>query len=442
MKCLIIAAGKGSRLWKKGDSKPLIPLLGVPIIERVIRSAIVAGIDDFCVVTGYNGEKIRSFLDNLAESRRITISHVINDDWEKDNGISVLKARDHFKKNFILLMADHLFDSELLSMLIKEPLSEGEVTLAVDFNIDNGSANIDDVTRVDVENGKVVNIGKRLKSFNSFDTGIFLCSPGLFGGIERSIKENGDSTLSAGVRKLAAEGKVNAFDIQKGFWIDVDDPKHMEKAEHIVISQLESKPNDGPVSKYLNRPLSARISGYLVKTSVTPNHISMASFVLSFLAAGLFAAGGYVALLAGGMLAQVASVIDGCDGEVARLKYMESAFGGWFDAVLDRYADAFLLFGLTWHVYAVSADAFTLFVGFLAIIGTFMLSYTADKYDSFMQARWESGKGLRIGRDVRVFIIFLGTLFNQPFTTLLVIAILMNVETIRRVFICRNYEQH
>ena len=84
MKCLIIAAGKGSRLWQRGDSKPLIPLLGVPIIERVIRSAIAAGIDDFCVVTGYNGEKVRSFLYNLAESRRITISHVINDDWEKE----------------------------------------------------------------------------------------------------------------------------------------------------------------------------------------------------------------------------------------------------------------------------------------------------------------------------------------------------------------------
>ncbi|GAI57518.1 unnamed protein product, partial [marine sediment metagenome] len=185
--CLIIAAGKGMRLSQRGDSKPLIPLLGVPIIERVIRSAIVAGIDDFCVVTGYNGEKVRSFLDNLAESRRIIISHVINDDWEKDNGISVLKARDYFQENFVLLMADHLFDPELLSMLVKQPLSEGEVTLAVDFNIDNGSVNIDDVTRVDVENGKVVNIGKRLKSFNSFDTGIFLCSPSLFEGIERSI---------------------------------------------------------------------------------------------------------------------------------------------------------------------------------------------------------------------------------------------------------------
>ena len=244
------------------------------------------------------------------------------------------------------------------------------------------------------------------------------------------------------MRKLAADGRFNAFDIRGRFWIDVDDPKDLDKAERAVISQLKGKPNDGPISKYLNRPLSSRISGCLVKTSVTPNHISVASFVLSFIAAGLFAAGGYVALLAGGILAQFASIIDGCDGEVARLKYLESAFGGWFDAVLDRYADAFLLFGLTWHVYAVRADVFALFVGFLAIIGTFMLSYTADKYDSLMRAHWESGKGLRIGRDVRVLMIFLGALFNQPFATLVIIAALMNMETIRRVFICRNYEQY
>jgi GTP:adenosylcobinamide-phosphate guanylyltransferase len=43
MKCLIIAAGKGSRLQNRGECKPLIPVLGVPLIERVIRSAREAG---------------------------------------------------------------------------------------------------------------------------------------------------------------------------------------------------------------------------------------------------------------------------------------------------------------------------------------------------------------------------------------------------------------
>ena len=43
MKCLIIAAGKGSRLRQQGDSKPLVPILGLPLIERIIRSAMEAG---------------------------------------------------------------------------------------------------------------------------------------------------------------------------------------------------------------------------------------------------------------------------------------------------------------------------------------------------------------------------------------------------------------
>ncbi|NQT54816.1 MAG: NTP transferase domain-containing protein [Desulfobacteraceae bacterium] len=60
MNCLIIAAGKGSRLLQRGDSKPLVPLLGVPLIERAIRSAVDAGADDFRVVTGYQGERVRS----------------------------------------------------------------------------------------------------------------------------------------------------------------------------------------------------------------------------------------------------------------------------------------------------------------------------------------------------------------------------------------------
>ena len=50
MKCLIIAAGNGSRLQQKGGSKPLVPILGVPLIERVIRSAMEGGADEFYVV--------------------------------------------------------------------------------------------------------------------------------------------------------------------------------------------------------------------------------------------------------------------------------------------------------------------------------------------------------------------------------------------------------
>ena len=58
MQCLIIAAGQGRRLRQQGDSKPLVPLLGVPLIERVIRAAREAGADDFSVVIGYQGDRL------------------------------------------------------------------------------------------------------------------------------------------------------------------------------------------------------------------------------------------------------------------------------------------------------------------------------------------------------------------------------------------------
>lgn len=74
-KCLIIAAGKGSRLSKRGESKPLLPLLVPSVIERVILIAKRSGIEDFYVVTGYNGEKVRLFLDELGQRRNIKITH-------------------------------------------------------------------------------------------------------------------------------------------------------------------------------------------------------------------------------------------------------------------------------------------------------------------------------------------------------------------------------
>ena len=439
MKCLIIAAGKGHRLRSKGDSKPLVPLFGIPLIERVIRCALKAGADDFFVVTGYQGEGVRVFLDRLAERLGIGITPIVNEDWEKENGLSVLKARDFLSEPFLLLMADHLFDPSIVRKLAELPLADGGITLAVDGNRSNPLVDLEDVTRVKTEGGKIRDIGKNLKEYNGFDTGLFVCTPAIFDALERCEEETGDTSLSAAVRKLASSGKANVIDINGQFWVDVDDPDAFRRAENALLANMRGKTTDGVVSHFLNRPLSIRISRRLANYPITPNQISLYSFLFSVLAAGLLSLGGYPALFLGGVLAQFASVIDGCDGEVARLKFQTSDYGKWLDAVLDRYADAFLLFGLTWHAYADRTEDLVLFVGFMAIIGSFLLSYTADKYDHLMVHQIRQGKGLRLGRDIRVFIIFLGAVLHLPFWTLLVIAVTMNLETIRRLIVCRDH---
>ena len=437
MKCLVIAAGQGTRLRAKGEVKPLIQLLGVPLIERVIRSAMEGGADEFYVVTGYQGEKVANFLKQLSKQLNVAVTLIQNDDWQKENGFSVLKARDAITEPFLLLMADHLFDPAIIRSLQKQPLNEGEVLLAVDTDKNNPLVDMEDVTRVRIENGHIRNIGKTIDNFNGFDTGLFLCTPAVFEAFERACKIHNDTTLSAAIRVLADEKRAKSVQ-SRGFWIDIDDEKAYRKAEKKLLDSLHCKTNDGPVSRWLNRPVSIRLSKVLVNFNIMPNQISLFSFVLSMIAAGLFALGNYWFLALGGIIAQFASIIDGSDGEVARLKYLSSDYGGWFDAVLDRYADAFLLFGLTWYVYSQNLSPWALGVGFLAIIGSFMLSYTADKYDRLMKNRIK--KGIRMGRDVRVFLIFLGAVLNQPYPVLIVIAVLMNAETMRRIVTCRNDE--
>jgi len=416
------------------------------LIERVIRAALEAGADEFFVVVGHQGEQLSHFLAGLAESLAIQITPLVNDDWDKDNGLSVLKAKEVLQEPFLLLMADHLFDPRLVRELTALELGEGEIALVVDGNTRNPLIDMDDVTRVKLEadasppkNGqnsskKIRDIGKGMADFNGFDTGLFLCSPAIFKALEQSKEKDDDTSLSGAVRILAAEGCAKAL-LMDGFWLDVDDPAAFQKAEQALLKRLSDKPNDGPVARHLNRPLSIRMSQTLVQHDITPNQISLFSFLCSVLAAGLFALGGYFALLLGGVLAQFASIVDGCDGEVARLKYLSSDVGGWFDAVLDRYADAFLLFGLTWHLLAVEVSGWILLVGFMAIIGSFMLSYTADKYDNLMQKRLQAGgkAGWRMGRDVRVFLIFLGAVTNLVLPVLVLVAVVMNLETLRRV---------
>jgi CDP-L-myo-inositol myo-inositolphosphotransferase len=335
---------------------------------------------------------------------------------------------------FFLVMIDHLFDPAIARALADDPPPPGEMCLAVDRDKD-GIFDLDDVTRVKIDDGRITEIGKNLGDWDAGDTGIMLCTSGLYEGLERAAASN-EHGLSGGLRELAGEGRARTVDVTGLSWLDVDTPDALREAERRLMRDQGSKTRDGPVSRHLNRPVSRWLSRYLVRTTVTPNQISLISWMLSCIAAGLMAMSGYLALAIGGALAQLASVIDGCDGEIARLKHSQSEFGGWFDAVLDRYADAVLLFGLMWHEFAATGTSLSVLLGFAAIVGSFLNSYTADKYDGLMAQKLRGASYFRLGRDVRVFVIFLGALFNLPLVTLGVVALVMNVEVVRRIVIC------
>ena len=116
-------------------------------------------------------------------------------------------------------------------------------------------------------------------------------------------------------------------------WI-LEGPGDLPKVERQLV-RATGKPTDGLVSRTLNRPISQLLSRWLVQTRVTPNQISF--FVLGVLAAATWtvARGTPLGFVIGVLLFHLASVLDGCDGEIARAKFLETRRGAWLDTSVD-----------------------------------------------------------------------------------------------------------
>ena len=96
-----------------------------------------------------------------------------------------------------------------------------------------------------------------------------------------------------------------------------------------------SKPQDGFVSRFLNRPISSRITRLLVKFPIHPTAFTASIFVLPIVAAVFLQRGDYISVVLGAVMFQLFSILDGCDGEIARAKNLESKLGERLDNLCD-----------------------------------------------------------------------------------------------------------
>lgn len=231
MKAVVLAAGQGTRLRDIAASKPLAPVLGAPLIERVIAAAHAGGVDGFVVVTGYAAEPLEAFLGEMAARRGLRVETARNPEWRRANGLSVAAAAALLDGPFLLLMSDHLFDPSIVADMIAGARNPG-LTLAVDRRLDNPLVDLDDVTRVRTDaEGRIVTIGKHIEPYDAFDTGVFVADSSLIEAIREDVAAGGEGSLSAGVQRLAGRGLARTFDVGARFWLDIDDAVAFGHAE-------------------------------------------------------------------------------------------------------------------------------------------------------------------------------------------------------------------
>jgi len=426
---VILAAGEGSRLRSGGLSvpKPLVRLRGLSIAERSVAQLHAAGIERFIIVLGCDAMLVRREFERVAKQRRCHVCFVEAPNWEQGNGCSAIAAAALVGDSpFLLTMVDHLLAPEMIRDVLAEPLAPDGVAVAVDHDVEN-VFDIPDLTKVEVREGRIAAIGKDLATWNAGDTGLFYCSSRLFEGLARAHK-HGNFSLTDGIKECAAQGEVRTIDVTGTPWLDVDTPEALEEATRRIDAAMAKGGEDGFISQYMNRPLSRRLSVALSRTTLTPNHITVFSFFMALLGAVGLATTDPGFWIAGGILIQIASIVDGCDGEIARIKLLQSARGAWLDTVLDRYSDLAIGLAVTFAASQLHDAVWVWPAGFAATASFVMASYVTKEFQiRFHRPYPENLIGRLKRRDLRILVIAVGAVIGQPFVALMVIGSLTHL---------------
>lgn len=223
----------------------------------------------------------------------------------------------------------------------------------------------------------------------------------------------------------------------------------MRSPPYTAADFAASKPEVmGPVEALFNRRLSTLFTRLLVRTPLTPNQVTVLSFVILLPGAYWLSTGERVGLIAAGILIQLSFTLDCCDGELARLRGLSSPFGAWLDALLDRIAELLLCLALgralecqgdprAWfYSFVVFASLAMTHIATLQNAAAFGKGQLADAASRGLLGRLAGffrisplklRSYLRSGIDVYLMVFALGAVFDQLYGVVYYFAVVQNL---------------
>lgn len=223
----------------------------------------------------------------------------------------------------------------------------------------------------------------------------------------------------------------------------------------ISITDIQKKRKKSYQESYLfdfSRWWSLPFTWIFANTSISPNAISLGSFVLTLIACGYIMTGNVWDIFVGGVILWFSFILDLVDGEVARIKKLQSDFGAWFDGVFDRVGDVILFTAITVALFRQTPTALVVLFGALATASTTLWRLNALQTKTSFNIPLTSKNPLkRIGFDTAFMYVFicLGLLLNGHwfafsrgditihvnvlFMVLLFFAVVINVVTLKNI---------
>jgi len=415
---VIIAGGVGSRLepYSRDIHKCLMELEpDVTLLDFTLRKIEKINPSRILIVIRPQWKEV--FMEKLKGRAELLETDV----EEFGNLYSVSLALKRLNsESFLLLMSDHIFEQSILDKLLS---SSGKAAFTVCLDKNPSRAEALEGLKLALKDGEVVYADKSISPRHGIDTGIILCGKDSRTYIEKAIEKFGcKANIADALNLAAADGKVDYVDVTGKLWKDVDTPEDLVEARKVywqILRREITKPEDGVVSRYLNRPISTRISITIYRKglNIEPLTVSLISFMLGLMASFLLA---MRFLIAGGFLVQVAPILDGVDGELARLYRKATSWGGFLDLVLDRISDIAIVTGLTLSLQVI--DKAILLLAILAAANVIFVNYVTQ-ISSSLGINVEKLRRVPATRDVRLFVVFVATLISLPIVALWYLAI-------------------
>ena len=415
---VIIAGGVASRLqpYSSETHKCFMELEpNVTILDFILNRVENSKSPRILIVARSQYRKV--FEEKLKEKAELIEANV--EEFENLYSVSIaIKRLD--ADSFLLLMSDHIFEQSILDSVLSLR-SQAVFTVCLDKKPSRAEAK--EGLKLALREGAVVYADKSDSPRYGIDTGVILCREGSHTYIEKAIETFGiKATIADALNLAATDGKVDYVDVTGKLWKDVDTPEDLVTARKVYWQILRKelvKPEDGLVSRYLNRPISTRISimAYRGGFRIEPLAVTLVSFILGLSASFLLAMRVFIL---GGIFVQLMSVIDGVDGELARLYRKATPWGGYLDSVLDRISDVAIVAGLTLSLPII--DSFTLLFVILAAANVIFVSYVTHNLIS-LGVSTEKLRKVPATRDVRLFIVFITSLLSLPIYGLYYLAV-------------------
>lgn len=213
--------------------------------------------------------------------------------------------------------------------------------------------------------------------------------------VDESQKEIGLYYFKANVGRVSQKDSFGAnsanvtdaktIELPTADWFQMQPPVNLTDANRFLRHSLYQK-RDGLVSRKLNRPISTRLTFLLARFNIHPNAITTLALLLTLVGAWFVGSGIYLQIVLGAFIFQIASILDGSDGELARLTYRTSRFGHWYEQIASnlRYVVFFGALGIgAWQATGTKAYLFA-----VAILGA-MAFYMFSQMISFAWKRRE-----------------------------------------------------